>query len=76
MNSPQDANGYNDIPVYYCKECGSLKIVGAPGFIDDYCEDCGSTEVGTASIQAWIGLQDTVFKDSGRDVVRKKKFII
>jgi len=54
---------YNAIPVYYCKLCGSLRIMGEPGVIEDYCDDCGSTDIGKASIEGWLYLQETKFKN-------------
>lgn len=53
---------YNRLPVYYCKSCGSLKIMTMPGLSEDYCDSCGSTNIGKASIEAWLELQKTVFK--------------
>lgn len=52
---------YNSIPVYYCKECGSLKILSFDE--DDYCGSCGSMSIGKASIDAWIDLQERVYKN-------------
>lgn len=51
----------NSIPVYYCKDCGSLKVL----IIDDdydYCDICGSTSTGKASIEAWIDLQERIYR--------------
>lgn len=53
---------YNKLPVYYCKNCGSLKIMTMPGLSDDYCDDCGSTNIGKANIEIWLELQKTVFR--------------
>ena len=45
---------YNDIPVYYCKQCLSLKIKTIPHIMDmDYCDDCNSTNIGKTSIFEW-----------------------
>ena len=45
---------YNAIPVYYCKQCLSLKIRYIPGISDtDYCDDCNSTNISTANIDDW-----------------------
>lgn len=65
---------YDSIPVYYCKSCGSLKIMAVDGDENnDYCDTCGSTEIGKASIDAWIELQETVYKNEyyGREEKRK-----
>lgn len=42
---------YNNEPVYYCKQCLSLKIKVVGGF--DFCDDCGNTNVGTAHVDEW-----------------------
>lgn len=45
---------YNDIPVYYCKQCLSLKIKTVPHIMDmDYCDDCNSTNIDKTSIFEW-----------------------
>lgn len=50
-------NEYNDIPVYYCKNCLSLKVKTVMIDSDlDYCDDCGSTEIGEAHIEEWKDL--------------------
>lgn len=46
---------YNNEPVYYCKQCLSLKVLGIPGFTDlDFCDDCGSSNIGRTNIWDWI----------------------
>jgi ribosomal protein L37AE/L43A len=42
---------FNDIPVHYCSDCLSLKVLEADGV--PYCEKCGNTVVNTASIEEW-----------------------
>lgn len=45
---------YNDIPVYYCEDCLSLRIKGAVVFKETlYCECCGSTNIKQAHIEGW-----------------------
>jgi hypothetical protein len=61
-HKPLTKEDYNKTPVYYCKHCGSLAIMVMPGFMEDYCDKCGSTEIGKASIEAWLDLQKTKFK--------------
>lgn len=65
---------YNSIPVYYCKHCGSLKVMTTPG-LNEYCDSCGSTDIGKANIDIWLELQKTVFKPIGRDKPVKKQNI-
>ena len=38
---------YNNIPVFYCKRCLSLKIRGISDSIPDsnYCDSCGSADI-------------------------------
>lgn len=52
--SKLDKDVYNAIPVYYCKQCLSLKIKGLPGNDDiSFCDDCNSTDIATADIFTW-----------------------
>lgn len=45
---------YNNEPVYYCKHCLSLKIIGVAGMDDaEYCDECGSTNIEQTSIEEW-----------------------
>ena len=58
---------YNDIPVYYCKNCLSLKIINLDEE-DCYCDDCGSTAIETAHIDEW----KKMYKDKyGKDFTEK-----
>lgn len=48
---------YNNIPVHYCRECLSLKVMRVAGIEDAaYCEDCGCTNTCEASIEEWDNL--------------------
>ena len=42
---------YNAIPVVYCADCLSLKVLTVDGI--DYCEKCGSTNTKEANIFDW-----------------------
>ena len=44
---------YNAIPVVYCKNCLSLKIMVLNDKVD-YCDECGSTETEQTDIQSWL----------------------
>ena len=68
---PLTKEDYNQIPVYYCKHCGSLAIRAVPGFLNDYCDKCGSTDIGKASIEGWQLLQETTFKSTLPDKPKK-----
>ena len=49
-----DKKEFNDEPVFYCKNCLSLKIKTVPGMIElDYCDDCGSTDISKTDIETW-----------------------
>ena len=49
-----DKKEFNDEPVFYCKNCLSLKIKTVPGMIElDYCDDCGSTDISKTNIETW-----------------------
>lgn len=48
---------YNEIPVVYCRNCLSLKIM----ILDedtDYCDDCGCTETASTDIESWEKLYE------------------
>lgn len=42
---------HNAVPVVYCADCLSLKILAVDGI--DYCEKCGSTNTKEANIFDW-----------------------
>lgn len=45
---------YDSVPVFYCKQCMSLKILTVPKIEDsEYCDDCGSTNIGQCDIKEW-----------------------
>jgi hypothetical protein len=45
---------YNNEPVYFCKECLSLKVMNVAGLKGAcYCDDCGGTDIGETSIEEW-----------------------
>lgn len=52
LKSQMSKQEYNDIPVFYCKECLSLKILNLEGE-GDFCDDCGCTHITTSHIQEW-----------------------
>ena len=54
LNTENQPNDYNKVPVLYCKHCLSLKIRNIPRMRDsDYCDECGSTDIGECSIEEW-----------------------
>lgn len=45
---------YDSIPVYYCKQCLSLRIKGVPSIPGmDYCDECNSTNIEQTTIEEW-----------------------
>lgn len=45
---------YNNIPVHYCRECLSLKVMRVAGMDDtSYCDDCGCTDIVETDIDTW-----------------------
>lgn len=45
---------YDNIPVFYCKTCLSLKVIRVAGMDDAaFCDDCSSTDIGECSIEEW-----------------------
>jgi hypothetical protein len=45
---------YNNEPVYYCKQCLSLKIRDVEHIDNsEYCDDCGYTDIGETTIDKW-----------------------
>lgn len=45
---------YDSIPVYYCTQCLSLRILGVQGSKDmNFCDECNSTNIAQANIFEW-----------------------
>lgn len=42
---------YNNLPVFYCKNCLSLNIKLVEN--SEFCDSCGSTEIETTDIEEW-----------------------
>lgn len=61
---------YNDIPVYYCKNCLSLAIL-RDGDTGCFCNDCGNTDTSMSNIDTWEFLYEQefgeLFLDYGRE---------
>ena len=50
---------YNSIPVYYCTQCLSLRIMGVHGIAGMYfCDECNSTDIATTNIFEWEKLYE------------------
>ena len=52
---------YNE-PVYYCRDCHSLKVIINESLANDewdgsYCGDCGSANIGECCFGEWLGVE-------------------
>lgn len=57
--SDTTSNNYNDIPVHYCSNCKSLRIL----VYDEetsYCDVCGSTDIKEGHIEDVLKLQNQI----------------
>lgn len=67
MNNSNDSKEeYNTIPVVYCKNCMSLKIMILGGM--DYCDDCGCTDINATDIASW---EEMYIKKHGKPLIVK-----
>ena len=56
-NSP--TKEYNNIPVHYCRECLSLRVMRVAGMEEAcYCDDCGCTNIVETNIEEWQDLYE------------------
>lgn len=63
---------YNAEPVFYCKQCLSLRIKSIPGIPDtDFCDSCNSTNIGKTNIKAWEVLYEDRY---GYKYLEKEKY--
>lgn len=54
-----DKSEYNNIPIYYCKRCLSLRIKDVPYLKDsEYCDECSSLDIGEGTIEEWSKLYE------------------
>ena len=51
----ENKEDYNNIPVYYCKRCLSLRVLTLTESMD-YCDECGCTDIATTDINTWESL--------------------
>ena len=63
---------YNNEPVYYCKNCLSLRIMDLNDTIS-FCDRCGSTEISTCHINEWKRLYKERY---GKDYIKQKQINI
>lgn len=49
----------NNIPVHYCKECLSLRVMRVAEIEDAcYCDTCGCTDIAETTIEEWQSLYE------------------
>lgn len=63
-------NYYNEIPVLYCADCLSLRILDVNE--TDYCEKCGSTNINQTDIGNWEKLYAARYAGSYLNMKEKK----
>lgn len=51
---------YNKIPVYYCRDCLSLRIKATLDQLN-YCDECGSADIDTTMIDDWVTLYEAKY---------------
>ena len=51
LNSHEE---YNNEPVFYCRDCLSLKIMTYED--NDFCDSCGSSNIAQMNIKDWENL--------------------
>ena len=56
---------FNIEPIYYWKNCLSLRIRDVAHLSDsEYCDECGSTDIGVTDITTWDKLYTEKYKHS------------
>ena len=50
------ANPYNKLPIHFCEECLSIKIVDGGEFLGEYCGVCGSQNVRVETMDTYDSL--------------------
>lgn len=60
---------YNDEPVYYCKNCLSLRVMPLNDKIS-FCDICGNTDIGKCHINEWMKLYREKY---GKDYIKTNK---
>ena len=65
-----DVNEYNELPVYFCQSCLSLRVLNDTGLEGlDYCDQCGSTIIDRTDIATWERLYRNRYN---KDYINKK----
>lgn len=62
---------YNQEPVFYCKNCLSLRVIAIPGIDDsEFCDECNATDIDVCDIETWRNMYKERY---GRDYLSKDK---
>lgn len=62
----EDNVEYNDVPVVYCKNCLSLRIMSLGG--TEFCDVCGASTVDSTHIHTW----ENMYKEKYGELLIKK----
>lgn len=66
---------YNSEPVWYCKDCLSLKIIN---LTEDqcFCDTCGNMDVDQTTIEEWEKLYENKYKHKYIENGRKRSYYV
>lgn len=53
---------YNEVPVHWCTNCGSLAIKELENLELNYCAKCGNTDIDIGHIDKWEEYQEKLEK--------------
>lgn len=68
LDFPLSKEEYDKIPLLYCADCFSLRILSVDDI--DYCEECGGTSIKEGNIEEWEKLYESHY---GHKYIDKKK---
>ena len=52
--SKEKLHEYNEVPIFYCKHCLSLKVRYVSSIEDsEFCDECGSTDIAQENVREW-----------------------
>lgn len=61
---------YNNIPVLYCRQCKSLRIMNDKY---DYCDNCGCTDIEQSDINNWEQIYISTYGEKYVDIEEYKR---
>lgn len=72
MSSSYTKEVYDNIPVFYCTQCLSLRIRSVEGVRDtEFCDECNSTNIEKTDIHTWENMYE---KKYGHKFLDKPKY--